>query len=178
MSERTYTLINPQVQGELPTTLEAKSPEKAMKKIWGNMSEYFSTDYPIHAFFMTIYNNDDNELHHFKVEDQKKRDDGGVMFHITKLDHDDESKDLKTASKKLLECYDKQQSGGNDSDSESSSSSDEDEEYIMGKGDSVKSIAGSKEFLLLRGFAAMVGLFCVLILLLYSSIKSCLWFIV
>jgi hypothetical protein len=160
MSKNQYVLLNPSIDGKVKTKVSSKTSGGAMKKIWGDVSQYFSTEHPIHEFYMTIYNKDNGALHHFVMKDQKSHDDGGVIFHMEELeepeDLDKKQKAfLDSTGKKLIECYDKiNQEGGskkkyrkykftNQDDSSSSSDSDSDSDY---EDDSVKKFLGVDKY--------------------------------
>jgi len=164
MSKNRYVLLNPLIDGKVKTEVSSKTSGGAMKKIWEDTSQYFSTEHPIPNFYMTIYDKNNQNLHHFVVNDQKPHDDGGVIFHMEELecpeDMDKKHKAfLDATGKKLVEQYDtlsNSQEGGskkkkwrkyhftNDDESSSSSSSDSDSD--SSDDDSVKKFLGVDKY--------------------------------
>jgi len=154
MPKDSFTLINPLIEGQVKTECLASSPDSAMKKIWTMISPYFSTKYPLHPFYMTICNSNDGSMHHFCVRDEAPSDDGGVNFHLTSVPvpedlSESHNEALKNASKKLMECYDLEKTGGSSRELqlggkpkryeiESSSSSDSDSDSSSDEDDSVR----------------------------------------
>lgn len=86
-----FTLINPSIQGNLKTTVSAKTPLLAAKETWSNLSKYFTNYVPTFAFTLE---NQDGGMFHFKVEESQK--DGDAKFKIdmieSKLKKDDQKK--------------------------------------------------------------------------------------
>lgn len=144
MTKPMYVLINPQIQGNVDTRCYSNSPFGAMQKIFKNISPYFSTQYPLHPFYMTIYNVKDNTVHHYYVQDENQYDDEGIKFVIHEIPipknlSGGDKQTLDTLTKRLIDAYgsDKSvvQSGGKPKNrkesEESSSDSDSDDDDKM-----------------------------------------------
>ena len=85
-----YKLINPSIQGDLKTTVNAKTPLLAAKETWANLSKYFTNDVPTFAF--TLENNEGG-MYHFKVEETIKNND--AKFKIDMIDSKLKKEDLQ-----------------------------------------------------------------------------------
>lgn len=128
MSEKNaYRLLNPYIEGTVDTVTRAKNSFNAGKKLYSNISSYFTNH--LDDFYMTVQNMETKDLTHFKIN-EKRSDNGLVDFDLVRLD-DNFNPDLE---KKLINSIDKieKQAGGkyrnkyDDDDSDSDSSSEED----------------------------------------------------
>jgi hypothetical protein len=132
-SKNTYRLINPYIEGSVDTTVKAKNSFSAGKKIYNNISDYFTNH--VEDFNMTIQNLETKGLTHFRIN-EKKTNGNAVDFNLVKLEGD-----LPAATeKKLINVVDglDKQTGGrkhhhhhrDDDSSESSSSSSSEDNYF------------------------------------------------
>lgn len=120
-----FKLINPTLKGNIKTTVTAHDPLDAAKEIWTHLSKYFTNDVPSFAF--TIENQDAGDLHHFKVQEKKQKNE--ASFKIEAIDSKLKAADLKKFKSRIDNLP--AQKGGkkhdkkkDDDDSSSSSSSE------------------------------------------------------
>ena len=133
MSEKNaYRLLNPYIEGTIDTVVRAKNSFNAGKKLYNNISTYFTNH--LDDFYMTVQNMETKDLTHFKIN-EKRSDNGTVDFNLVKLDE----KFNPDLEKKLINNVDKltQQSGGkhkhrhhDDDDDDDDSDSTTDEDYF------------------------------------------------
>ena len=121
-TKNAYQLINPYIEGSIDTVVRASNSFSAGKKLYNNISAYFTNQ--VDDFYMTIQNVETKDLTHFKIG-EKRGENGMVDFDLVKLD-DKFNPDIE---KKLVSYVEKlqKQSGGkhhhhrDDSSTESSS---------------------------------------------------------
>lgn len=132
-AKNAYLLINPYVEGSVDTVVRARNSFSAGKKLYNNISNYFTNH--VDDFYMTIQNLETKDLTHFRIG-EKRGDNGTVDFNLVKLD-DRFSPELE---KKLINSIEKlsKQSGGkhrgyhrdDDDDTTTSSSSSEERDFF------------------------------------------------
>lgn len=126
-SKNTYRLINPYIEGSVDTTVNSRNSFNGAKKLYKNISEYFTNH--VKNFNMVIQNVNTDKLTHFKINEKNSKD-GTVDYDLTILNNNFPLE----IEKKLISSFNKlsKQSGGkshrkyDDSDSSDSSSSSED----------------------------------------------------
>ena len=79
-----YTLINPQIKGNLDTSVKSSNSMRAMRKIYDKVSQYFTS--PVQSIYMTIRNDDRNEMHHFHITEKNKSESNKVSYLISRLE--------------------------------------------------------------------------------------------
>lgn len=126
-SKNAYHLINPLIIGSQNQIYYTKNSRSAGKKIYHQLSEYFSNH--VEEFFMTVMNVETKELTHFRVK-EKRNGNEAVDFLMeilpSKMPKDIESSLIEKATK-----TEKQYGGKHrDDDDSSSSSSSSSEEYF------------------------------------------------
>lgn len=128
-TKNAYQLINPYIEGSLNTVVRASNSFNAGKKLYNNISTYFTNQ--VDDFYMTVQNVETKDLTHFKIG-ERRGENGTVDFDLVKLDdtfNPDIDKKLITAVEKL-----RKQSGGkhryDDSSSSESSSDLDDYDYF------------------------------------------------
>lgn len=130
-AKNAYLLVNPYIEGSVPIFTRARNSFSAGKKLYNNISNYFTNQ--VDDFYMTIQNLQTKDLTHFKIG-EKRNDNDVVDFNLAKLDENFNPE----LEKKLMNNIEKisKQSGGkhhrhnyknNDS---SSSSSSEDSDFF------------------------------------------------
>jgi hypothetical protein len=115
-----FKLINPNLQGDIKTTVSAREPLDAAKQIWTNLSKYFANDVPTFAF--TIENQSGGSLHHFKVEETKNKD--HATFKIESIESKLKGDDLRKFKAKANEAARMHGGKKDKKDKDDSSSSD------------------------------------------------------
>lgn len=133
MSEKNaYRLLNPYIEGSVDTVVRAKSSFSAGKKLYNNISNYFTNH--LDDFYMTVQNIETKDLTHFKIS-EKRSDNGTVDFNLIKLDNNF-NPELEKKLINNIESLEKQSGGKHHkhqkdttSSSSSSSSSSEDNYY-------------------------------------------------
>lgn len=140
-----YKLINPIIKGnENLEFTTAVDENEAAKKIWSNMSQYFTDNVP--NFNFTIEENNKGELFHYSVQEHVEN--GDIKYSIEKITINI-SPEQKEKFKKFIEEFDNKldktqaQSGGNDDSKykkkmkkiyeDDSSDSDDDDEILYSK---------------------------------------------
>jgi hypothetical protein len=63
-----FTLINPYTVGPAKTTVNAPTPIQGAKKLYGNISQYFTNNLP--SWFFTIQDGK-GKMHHFEINEKK-----------------------------------------------------------------------------------------------------------
>lgn len=127
-TKNAYRLINPYIEGSLDTIVKASNSFRAGKKMYNNISKFFTNH--VNDFYMTIQNLDSKDLTHFKIEEKRNGNDT-VDFSLMKLEGNFDPE----FEKKLINNIEKisKQDGGNHSysndDSTSDSSSSESDYY-------------------------------------------------
>lgn len=123
-SKNSYHLINPSIEGSMQELVKASSPRNAAKKIYNNLSEYFSNH--MEEFYMTVMDVESKKLSHFQV--REKRSGNQVDFYLEplpgNLSSSIEEKLIEKATKPRKQKGGRSSSDSSDSDSSSSSSSD------------------------------------------------------
>ena len=76
-----FELINPYVVGELKTTFNVSTKEKAAEQAWVNLSKYMTNSVPKFAFTLQGEN---GKIHHYKVDEKVSRD-KQVKFNIKEM---------------------------------------------------------------------------------------------
>jgi hypothetical protein len=126
-TKNTYRLINPHIEGSIDTVVHASNSFSAGKKMYNNISKYFTNH--LSDFYMTLQNVENKNLSHFKITEKRGKN-GAVDYKMIKMS---ESFDPDT-EEKIVETIDNisNQSAGkkNSSDSSSSSSSDESSDFF------------------------------------------------
>lgn len=130
-TKNTYQLINPYVEGTVPTVVQARNSFSAGKKLYTSLSNHFTNH--LEKFYMTIKNVETNDLTHFKV-DEIRNSNGLVNFNLTNLDSNF-SDEIEKKISSTINQMSKQSGGGildddDDSDSDSSSSLSPSEYYV------------------------------------------------
>lgn len=126
-SKTTYRLINPNIEGSIDTLVKAKNSFRAGKKMYENISSYFTNH--LDRFNMTLQNIDTKDLTHFEVEEDLD-DNGTVDYKLTRMEGDFDQQVID----KLMDTIDNQSGGAksrkkrkhSESDSDSTSSDSED----------------------------------------------------
>jgi len=98
---RRYTLVNPYVVegGTMKVSASAKSPLLAAKKLYGNLSKYFSNNVP--TFYFTIQD-DDKKLHHFESNEKKAGSTVSYSIHEISMDPKQEQRMLEYIEQQQL----------------------------------------------------------------------------
>lgn len=102
-TKNTYQLINPYIEGSIQTLVDSKKPFRAAKKIYQNVSHYFTNH--VDDFYMVLQNVDTQKLSHFKIRESRDEN-GDVDYKIQMLDSDlpnDIDKKLLKSVKKITE---------------------------------------------------------------------------
>lgn len=118
-SKKTYSLFNPRIEGSIKTTVRAKTPKRAAKKLYNEMSEYMTN----HVDKMHITIRENNNLHNFTIREKKIKNKNSNAVEFAYDIEEIAGFDSKT-NKKLIEKDNASQSGGRKKSSSSSSSSD------------------------------------------------------
>lgn len=120
---KSFTLVNPHIEGTCKKTFSAQDAHSASEKAWNSLSKYFNNSVPKFAF--TLQEGGNHELHHFLV--REKIQDGSVDYDISKYtvnakNEENLKKNLTTLQKggKKHHKHD-DSSSSSDSDSDSSS---------------------------------------------------------
>ena len=79
--KNTYRLINPYIEGSLNTIVHAKNAFSAGKKIYNQLSDYFTNH--VENFNMTIMNVETKDLTHYNIKE--KRAGGSIDFFVDML---------------------------------------------------------------------------------------------
>ena len=111
-----YKLINPQIDGSMDTTVKGRNSFSAAKKIYNNLSQYFTNH--LDNFYITLQNLDTHELSNFKIQ-EKRKDNDNVNYDLIKL-NDSFPSDLND---KIIDVVNSKQTGGKHKHKSSSSSS-------------------------------------------------------
>lgn len=82
--KNTYRLVNPYIEGFVNTVVRAKNAFNAGKRIYNNISNYFTNH--VESFYISIQNVDTNKLHHFRIKERRGKD-GSVNFSFYKSDN-------------------------------------------------------------------------------------------
>lgn len=112
-----YRLVNPWIKGLVETTVTAKNPIKAAKKIYKNLSQHMTNI--VEDYEIVIWNTETDKLFRFKITEKKVKSENGedddIDFTIELID-----KPLpKEVEKKLIENItrlDKEDDSDSDSD--------------------------------------------------------------
>lgn len=75
MSNNTYVLVNPHIQGKFKTSIKATNSINAAKKLYRSLSEHFNNNVP--KFFFTIQKGSSGKgkYYHFKVTEKRTKED-------------------------------------------------------------------------------------------------------
>lgn len=131
---KTYTLVNPLINGVVDRHADSESPIKAAKEFHKRHTKILKNSLP--SFCFSIQDNN-NKLYHFEVhESQEISDDAKftkVNYNISELKdiNDDALRDFQENLGKEMKAHEQLYGGGSkdDDDSSSSSSSEEDKEH-------------------------------------------------
>ena len=77
---KTYRLVNPYVQGNVKTSLNAKNSFTAAKTLYKNLSEHFNNNIPKFYFTIQKGSSGNGKYYHFLVKEVKEDDE--VRFNI------------------------------------------------------------------------------------------------
>lgn len=135
-----YKLVNPNIQGSMKTTFNAKKPLDAAKKFYKTFSEYVVN----RISFMPVTLSKDNELYHFIIKESKNNDDTtSVTYEIQELKGGFSSEINNSIMKQDKQKVSKHEKS---LDSSSLSSSDEDNtENKSGSEEEINSNSSSEE---------------------------------
>jgi len=129
MSYNAYRLVNPYIEGSLNTVVRAKNSSSAGRKIYHNLSKYFTNH--VEDFNISVQNIESKELSHFNINEKRGKN-KTIKFHLSQIEDALPSK----VENKLLDHVgeiEKHYGGGkhkkDDSFSSSSSSSSEEDYY-------------------------------------------------
>lgn len=124
-----YRLLNPYIEGTIDTVVRAKNSFNAGKKLYNNISTYFTNH--LEDFYMTIQNMETKELTHFRIS-EKRSDNGMVDFNLVRLENNFNPE----LEKKLINSVENltKQSGGkhkyDDEDDDESETTTDDDYYL------------------------------------------------
>lgn len=126
-----YRLLNPYIEGTVDTVVRAKNSFSAGKKLYNNISNYFTNH--LEDFYITVQNMETKDLTHFKIN-EKRSDNGMVDFNLVKLD-DRFNPELEKKLITNIENLNKQSGGKHrehhdDNDDDDSESSTEEDYYL------------------------------------------------
>lgn len=131
-NKNVYRLINPYIEGSIPTIVKAKNSFDGGKKIYSSLSKLFTNT--VDNFYMTIENTKSKKLTHFKIK-EKRGENNIVNF---KLSEFTDNFDTQLENKLIKNIKALKQEGGkkrkfkydiSPSSSSSSSSSDSDNDF-------------------------------------------------
>jgi hypothetical protein len=129
--KNTYRLINPYIEGSINRIVHAKNAYSAGKKIYNELSEYFTNH--IENFNMTIMNVETKDLTHYNIREQRKGDLNEIEFAVNMLSNNLPKKTESELVENIIKM--EKQSGGKkkhyrkDDSSDSSDSSDSDSSF-------------------------------------------------
>lgn len=112
-----FSLVNPLITGSLKTSTSAKTPLKAAKKLYSNLSQYFTNSLP--SWFFSIQDSH-GKMFHFEVSERPGKDAVNFTIRGVGMKEEGESRLRDVIS----------QNGGKKHDDSSSSSSSSDDRYL------------------------------------------------
>jgi hypothetical protein len=136
MSNSTYMLVNPYIEGDIRKIFRATSSKDAAKEAWDAVSKYVAGS--VKYMYLTLQRTSNDSLHHFKIEESVKKG-GNIDCTVSSYDPnvsqevishfkeklDNAQKDgMKKKQKYIKEGGNKHKNKDDDDDDDSSSSSD------------------------------------------------------
>jgi hypothetical protein len=124
-TKNSYRLINPRITGSINKLVHAKNPYSAGKKIYNEMSEFFTNH--MENFYMTVMNVENKELTHYGIKEKRNGDVIDFFLNILPNNLPDETeKKLIEQSMKIGKQYGGRKHHHHRSDDSSDSSSSDD----------------------------------------------------
>jgi hypothetical protein len=107
----TYKLVNPYIQGDMPTQIKAKNSIVAARTFYKSLSEHFNNNVPKFYFTIQKGGSGTGKYSHFVVKEVKEKDE--VKFNVEPFTASNDENSLKTFEGKLKAFKSKyEQAGG------------------------------------------------------------------
>lgn len=106
-----YRLVNPNVQGDMKTSIKSKNSATAARALYKNLSEHFSNNIPKFHFTIQKGGSGQGKYYHFVVKEKKTNNDE-VSFNIEPYTIDNESQLVGEFETKLKSFTTKFQKAG------------------------------------------------------------------
>ena len=95
----TYKLVNPYVQGDMPTQIKAKNSIVAARTFYKNLSEHFNNNVPKFYFSIQKGGSGTGKYYHFVVKEVKEKDE--VKFNVEPYTLSNDQENIKNFESKL-----------------------------------------------------------------------------
>lgn len=95
----TYKLVNPYIQGDMPTQIKAKNSVVAARNFYKSLSEHFNNSIPKFYFTIQKGGSGTGKYYHFVVKEVKNKDE--VKFNVEPFTVSNDESSIRTFETKL-----------------------------------------------------------------------------